>query len=135
MELIKPTEIKPGMYLRVYQKIKEKDKERIQRIEGIVLARKHGNEPGATFTIRRIIKGVGVEWILPIHSPTIEKVELIKATKPRRAKLYYIRKKSQRETRKKLKSSGLLKSLTTLKVDNLREESKTFQEENTKSKV
>ncbi|MGB9726590.1 MAG: 50S ribosomal protein L19 [Minisyncoccia bacterium] len=105
METIKSENVKPGMYLRVYQKIKEKDKERIQRIEGIVLSRKHGNEPGATFTVRRIIKGVGVEWILPVHSPTIEKVELIKAAKTRRAKLYYIREKSQKETRKKLKTT------------------------------
>lgn len=104
METIKPTEIKPGMYLRVYQKIKEGEKTRIQRIEGLVLSRKHGSEPGASFTIRRIIKGVGVEWILPIFSPTIEKVELIKETKPRRAKLYYIREKSQKEARKRLKT-------------------------------
>lgn len=104
MEIIKTTDIKPGMYLRVYQKVKEGDKIRVQRIEGLVLARKHGSEPGATFTVRRIIKGVGVEWILPIFSPTIEKVELIKETKPRRAKLYYIREKSQKEARKRLKA-------------------------------
>jgi large subunit ribosomal protein L19 len=106
MEIIKTTDIKPGMYLRVYQKVKEGEKTRTQRIEGLVLCRKHKNEPGATFTIRRIIKGVGVEWILPIFSPTIEKVELIKATKPRRAKLYYIREKSQKQTRKKLKTAS-----------------------------
>ena len=105
MEIIKTTDIKPGMYLRVYQKVKEGEKTRTQRIEGLVLSRKHKNEPGATFTIRRIIKGVGVEWVLPLFSPTIEKVELIKATKPRRAKLYYIREKSQRQTRKKLKTA------------------------------
>jgi len=104
METINTKEIKPGMYLRVYQKIKEGDKSRIQRIEGLVLSRKHGSEPGATVTIRRIIKGVGVEWTLPIFSPTIEKVELIKETKTRRAKLYYVREKSQKETRKRLKS-------------------------------
>jgi large subunit ribosomal protein L19 len=105
MEIIKTTDIKPGMYLRVYQKVKEGEKTRTQRIEGLVLSRKHKNEPGATFTIRRIIKGVGIEWVLPIFSPTIEKVELIKATKPRRAKLYYIREKSQKQTRKKLKTA------------------------------
>ena len=103
MEIIKPEQIKPGMYIKVYQKIKDKDKERKQRIEGLVIARKHGNEAGATFTVRRIIKGVGVEWTLPVFSPTLEKVELIKSTRPRRAKLYYIRRKSQKQIRKSLR--------------------------------
>ncbi len=104
METISPQKIKPGMYLRIYQKVNEGGKSRIQRIEGLVLARKHGTEPGATVTIRRIIKGVGIEWTIPIFSPTIEKVELIKETKARRAKLYYVREKSQKETRKRLKA-------------------------------
>mgnify|MGYP000989627200 CR=1 FL=1 len=104
MKTINTKEIKPGMYLRVYQKVKEGNKSRTQRIEGLVLARKHGTEPGATATIRRIIKGVGIEWTIPIFSPTIEKVELIKETKARRAKLYYVREKSQKETRKRLKT-------------------------------
>jgi large subunit ribosomal protein L19 len=103
MEIIKPEQIKPGMYIKVYQKIKDKDKERKQRIEGLVITRKHGNEAGATFTVRRIIKGVGVEWTLPVFSPTLEKVELIKSTRPRRAKLYYIRRKSQKQIRKSLR--------------------------------
>ncbi len=103
METISSEQVKPGMYVRVYYKIKDKDKERKQRIEGLVIARKHGNELGATFTIRRIIKGVGIEWTLPVFSPNLEKVELIKITRPRRAKLYYIRRKSQKQIRKRLR--------------------------------
>jgi large subunit ribosomal protein L19 len=90
----KPTdinEVKPGDTVKVHQKIKEKDKQRIQIFEGVVLSRKHGNEPGATITVRRIISGVGVERIFPIHSPNIEKIEVLKKGKVRRAKLYYLR--------------------------------------------
>lgn len=85
------TDVRPGDTVRVYQKIKEGDKERLQAFEGLVLARKHGNEPGATLTVRKEISGIGVERIFPIHSPLINKIEVIKKGKPRRAKLYYLR--------------------------------------------
>ena len=89
--------VRPGDTVRVSQKIQEKDKERLQAFEGLVIARKHGSEPGATITVRKEISGVGVEKIFPIHSPTIDKIEVIKRGKARRAKLYYIRKaKGQR---------------------------------------
>jgi len=84
-------EVKPGDTVRVYQKIKEGDKERIQMFEGVVIARKHGREIGATITVRREISGVGVEKIFPLHSPTIEKIEVLRRGKVRRAKLYYLR--------------------------------------------
>ncbi|NMB92085.1 MAG: 50S ribosomal protein L19 [Parcubacteria group bacterium] len=103
MTKINVSDIKPGMHLRVFQKIKEGDKERTQQIEGIVLSRKHGQEPGATFTLRKVIDGVGVEWIIPIHLPSLQKIELIKAARVRRAKLYYLRNKSAKQVRKKLK--------------------------------
>jgi len=83
--------IRPGDTVRVHQKIKEGDKERIQTFEGIVLARKHGSEPRATITVRKVVSGVGVERIFPLHSPTIEKIEIIRKGKARRAKLYYLR--------------------------------------------
>jgi len=83
--------IRPGDTIRVYQKIKEKDKERIQIFEGLVLSRKHGSEPGATITVRKVVSGVGVERIFPIHSPNIQKIEVVKRGKVRRAKLYYLR--------------------------------------------
>jgi large subunit ribosomal protein L19 len=85
--------IKAGDVVRVYQRIKEGGKERTQVFEGIVIARKHGNEIGATITVRKEISGIGVEKIFPIHSPTIEKIEILKEGKGKRAKLYYLRKK------------------------------------------
>jgi large subunit ribosomal protein L19 len=84
--------IKSGDTVRIQQKIKEGDKERIQIFEGLVLARKHGKETGATITVRRVISGIGVEKILPLHSPTLQKIELVKSSKVRRAKLYYLRR-------------------------------------------
>ena len=97
-------EIQPGWTIKVFQKIKEGDKERVAPFEGIVIAKKHGREAGGTFTVRKIISGVGVEKIFPIHSPTIEKIEILKKAKVRRAKLYYLRTKSRKETRRKLKA-------------------------------
>ena len=84
--------LRPGDTVRVYQKIKEGDKERTQIFEGLVIARKHGQEMGSTITVRKIISGVGVERIFPLHSPVIEKIEILKKGKARRAKLYYLRK-------------------------------------------
>jgi len=84
-------EIRPGDIVQVFQKIKEKDKERTQMFEGQVLARKHGKGLSSTITVRRVITGIGVERIFPIHSPNIEKIELVRRGKVRRAKLYYLR--------------------------------------------
>ena len=127
MAEIKKEDVKPGMYIRVFQKIKEENKERIQRIEGIVLSRKHGSEPGATITVRRVLDGVGVEWILPIFSPLITKIELIRNARVKRAKLYFLRKKSSREIRKKLKVAPQEKEL----LENIStEENSTSSEEN-----
>jgi len=95
-------EIKPGMQIRVYEKIKEGDRERLQAFEGIVIARKHGKGLSATMTVRAIISGVGVEKIWPIHSPKIAKIEILKAPLVRRAKLYFLRNLSPKKTRKKL---------------------------------
>ncbi|KPJ73729.1 50S ribosomal protein L19 [Parcubacteria bacterium DG_74_1] len=83
--------IRPGDTVCVYQKIKEGDKEKIQAFEGQVLARKHGKEIGATITVRKEISGIGTEKIFPLHSPIIEKIEILKRGKVRRAKLYYLR--------------------------------------------
>lgn len=103
MTEIKAEEIKPGMYVKISKTIKDGDKEKTQNIEGLVIARKHGKEPGATITIRRIMGGVGVEWILPIFSPKIKKIELVKAARVKRSKLYFLRDKSQKQIRAKLK--------------------------------
>ena len=84
-------DIRSGDTVRVYQKIKEGDKEKIQMFEGLVLARKHNKEMGGTITVRKVISGIGVEKIFPLHSPVIEKIEIIRRGKTRRAKLYYLR--------------------------------------------
>jgi large subunit ribosomal protein L19 len=95
--------IKPGARVRVRERIKEGDKERLTSFEGLVLARKHGSEPGATFTVRGEVAGVGVEKIYPIHSPKIAKVDILSSPKKvSRAKLYYIRDLSKKETKQKI---------------------------------
>ena len=88
------------------KKSKKEKKMRLQKFEGLVIARKHGKEAGGTFTVRRIASGVGVEKIFPLYSPSIDKIELVKRSKVRRAKLYYIREKSAKEISKKMKRSG-----------------------------
>jgi large subunit ribosomal protein L19 len=79
----------PGDSVRVHVKIKEGDKERLQAFEGVVIARTRG--PQASFTVRKMSFGHGVERIFPIHSRVIDKVELLRSSKVRRAKLYYLR--------------------------------------------
>ncbi|HMO82531.1 MAG TPA: 50S ribosomal protein L19, partial [Candidatus Paceibacterota bacterium] len=95
--------IRPGDTVRVHQKIVDKGKTRIQIFEGVVLARKHGDEPGATFTVRKVASGVGVEKIYPLYSPLIDKMEIVKRAKVRRAKLYYIREKVAREIKRQMR--------------------------------
>ena len=87
--------------MRVHQKIVDKNKERIQVFEGQVLFVKHGKEIGATITVRKVLSGVGIEKTFPIHSPLIEKIEVVKKLKARRAKLYYLRKAKGRKARLK----------------------------------
>jgi large subunit ribosomal protein L19 len=99
-------ELKAGMVIRVYQKIKEQnakgeEKERIQYFEGRVIAIKHGSETGGTFTVRKVSDGVGVEKIFPFNLPTIEKIEIKKIAEVRRAKLYFLK----RGHKKKLKET------------------------------
>jgi len=91
-------DIKPGYTVIVHQKVKEGEKERIQKFEGIVLSRHGGKGLSATITVRKISEGVGVEKIFPIHSPSITKIEVLKKARVRRAKLYYLK-----EYKKKLK--------------------------------
>jgi len=83
---------RPGETIKVYQKVKDGEKERIQTFEGVVIARKHGKGISATFTLRKkSLAGVGVEKTFPLHLPTIIKIERLKKAKVRRAKLYYLR--------------------------------------------
>ncbi len=100
--------IRSGDTVRVTQKINEKGKTRLQVFEGLVLTVKHGSEPGATFTVRKVASGVGVEKTFPLYSPMIDKIEIVKRTKTRRAKLYYIRKKAAKEIRRAMRKSFML---------------------------
>jgi len=100
-------ELKPGMTVRVYQKIKElnskgEEKERLQYFEGMIIAKKHGKEKGATITVRKVSDGVGVEKIFPLNMPSIDRIEIKKQAVVKRAKLYYLRdyKKKLKEVKK-----------------------------------
>jgi len=95
-----------GDTIKVWSKIlDEKGKIRLQAFEGIVLARKHGREMGATFTVRKVASGVGVERIFPLYSPVVDKIEIVKKSRARRSKLYYVREKAVKDVRRKLRSS------------------------------
>jgi len=84
-------DLRPGLTVRVHVKIREGEKERIQVFEGVVIAVRRGG-PRATFTVRKVSFGQGVERIFPVHSPSIDKIEIGRAARIRRAKLYYLRK-------------------------------------------
>jgi len=92
----------PGDTVRVHAKIKEGEKERIQVFEGVVLRIKKGRNR-TTFTVRKVSFGIGVERIFPYHSPSIDKIELIRKGAVRRAKLYYLRKRRGKAARIKEK--------------------------------
>lgn len=106
----KKLDIRSGDTIRVTQKIVEKDKKtgkpktRLQDFEGLCLAVKHGKEAGSTITIRKTASGVGVERIFPVYSPMIEKIEVVKRSKVRRAKLYHIRKKAAKDIRRQMRN-------------------------------
>ena len=97
-------EIHPGDTVKVFQKVKEGEKERLTAFEGLVIAKKHGQGISGTFTVRKVVDGIGIERIFPVHLPTIAKVEILRRSKVRRAKLYYIRDKAAREVRRKMKN-------------------------------
>lgn len=96
-------EIHVGDTVKVHQKIKEGSKERVQVFEGVVIAKKHGRGISATITVRKVVEGVGVERIFPIHSPGLAKIEVVKSGKVRRAKLYYLRTAKGKKARLKKK--------------------------------
>ena len=98
-------EFASGDTVKVWSKIKENDgKTRLQAFEGLVLARKHGAEAGATFTVRKVASGVGVERIFPLYGVNIDKIEVVRHAKTRRSKLYYVRDKAVRDVRRRLKA-------------------------------
>ncbi len=95
--------ISAGDTVKVWIKIQEKKRVRLQAFEGLVIAVKHGAEAGARFTVRKVSDGIGVERIFPLYSPVIDHVDVLRKGEVRRAKLYYIRKKTAKETRAKIK--------------------------------
>lgn len=100
-----------GDTVKVHQKIKEGDKERIQVFEGLVIAKKHGTQPNATFIVRKISYGIGVERVFPLHSPLIANIEVARSAKVRRSKIYFIREATGK--RAKLKSKKGLEVVST----------------------
>lgn len=91
-------DFRPGYTVRIFVKIREGEKERLQAFEGVVI-RLRGAGAGATFTVRKVSYGVGVERIFPVHSPVIDRIEILQRGKVRRARLYYLRKLSGRKAR------------------------------------
>jgi len=103
VEARKNLNMRAGDTVKVYQKIQDKGKTRLQIFEGLVLARKHGTEEGATFTVRRVSNGFGVEKIYPLYSPMIDKIEVVKRSKLGQSKLYHIRKTALKQISKRMK--------------------------------
>lgn len=116
----KKLDFKAGDSVRVWSKIAEEKaptkkgekptiKYRLQAFEGLVLARKGGTANGATFTVRKVASGVGVERIFPLYAPTVDKIEITKRAKARRSKLYYVRTKAVKDVRKRLRAVAVSK--------------------------
>lgn len=103
-------DLRPGDTVRVMQKIVEGGKTRLQAFEGLLIARKHGTDAGATFTVRKVSNSVGVERIYPLYSPMIESITVSKRVRVRRAKLYYIREKVAREAKRALRRQRVVRA-------------------------
>jgi large subunit ribosomal protein L19 len=107
LKLVEATQLKtglpdfsPGDTINVHVRVVEGDKERIQQFQGVVIGR-HGSGMNATFTVRKVSDGVGVERIFPLHSPRIAKIDRVKEGSVRRAKLYYLRELASKAIRQK----------------------------------
>jgi len=100
-------ELHSGDVIKIHRKIVEGGKERIQVFQGMVIAMRGGQSSSQTVTVRKTSFGIGVEIVVPIHSPNIEKIEVVKSTRSRRSKLYFVRDKSAKLLRRKLKEVGL----------------------------
>jgi large subunit ribosomal protein L19 len=114
----KALNFKSGDVLKVATKVRESDgKFRIQSFEGLCLARKHGAEAGATFTVRKLSGDIAVERIFPLYSPMIESIKVVRSNNTRKSKIYFVRTKAAKETRKKLKTIKVVKNTDTKKVE------------------
>ena len=130
-------QIRPGDTLKVHLRIKEGNKERIQIFEGIVIARKHGKGINATITVRKVVDGVGVERIFPIHSPSISKIEVTRSGKVRRSKLYFLRdaKGKRGKLKKKEYAMAIAEPKEAENIEEIQEPIETKTEEVTKEAI
>ncbi|MDO8566362.1 MAG: 50S ribosomal protein L19 [Candidatus Moranbacteria bacterium] len=123
-------ELRAGDVVKISRKIKEGGKERVQSFQGTIIAINGGQSSSKTITVRKISFGVGVELVIPLSSPQIEKIEFVKRTRARRAKLYYVRDKSVKVLSKKLKEvaikSGLIPDVS--EISSVAEESVVAEE-------
>ncbi len=103
-------DLKVGSTVRVHQKLRQGDKGKASIFEGLIIARKHCSEPGASITVRRAVGGYGVEKVYPLRLPSIEKIEVVKTGRTRRAKMYYLREKTAKEIRKKTRAEAVAAS-------------------------
>lgn len=123
-------EMRPGDVVKVYRKIKEGSKERTQMFEGMIIAIKGHQSSSPTITVRKVSSGIGVELVLPLNSHQIEKIEIVKRTRARRAKLYYVRDKSAKVLSKKLKEVAMKQSVApTAKAETVSAVEETTQSE------
>jgi large subunit ribosomal protein L19 len=107
MEKATIEKLRPGAKVKIWERIKEGEKERLSAFTGTIIATKHGSEAGGTFTVRAVLQEIGVEKIFPIHSPMISKVEILGSPKKvRRAKLYYLRDLSAKQARRKIRTTA-----------------------------
>ena len=102
------TDFKAGDTINVHVKISEGNKERVQQFQGVVIYRRGKNTNGETFSVRKVSNGVGVERIFPLLSPSVDKIDFVKAGKVRRAKLYYLRGRQGKAARIKEKLTNLV---------------------------
>ncbi len=108
VEARRQADIRTGDRVRVHTKIVEKGKTRTQPFEGLVIARKHGTEPGASFTVRRTTGEYGVERVFPLYSPNIQKIEVLRRSKVRQSNIYHIRDKVTRQIRREMRRMMLI---------------------------
>lgn len=130
--------IQPGNTVKVHQKIKEGEKERIQVFEGLVIKMNSGYGADKTFTVRKIVGGIGVEKIFPLYSANIVKIEVKKKSKVRRAKLYYMRKRSGKSARLKetfVSEKELEEAIEELAEEKAKEEAKKSEAETPKEEA
>ncbi len=114
-------ELKVGNTVKVYQRIKEGNRERVQVFEGIII-KKQGGGVNATFTVRKIAYGVGVEKTFMVHSPMVEKVELVRVGKARRAKLFYLRDRIGKSAKTKENTGAVIEDKEILVKEEIAEE-------------